>query len=225
MNKPKTMMELAKQASGWHFDPSIPEKSFREVAWFRKEWKPELKAYLQAMQSQGASNVITLGSYSGRNKHTEEEEMELWGYEKTQPFHSYMNISAYCEQGIEPPDFINSIVDLCELKFPVAEILRMQPGQMLPWHCDMYNSYRKEHGEDANVIRYVVALDDWDWGHFIGIGNSVWHQWKRGQAIYWPRYMYHCAANSGRKSLLLFTITGQVQESSLHQKPLSIFDL
>ena len=209
MNKPRFMMDLAKENSEWHFDESIQECSFRSVCIFQGDWHDELKECIQKIDNKGGFSTISLGSYSGRGVHTQEEEMEAWGYKKEQVF-------VDCASNPEGFSAASRMATDSGLLEPIVELLRLRPGYMLPWHCDMHNTYREQTNATKPVVRYLVALDDWKWGHYVSVGNSVWHQWSKGECITWPYLMYHAAANCGNQSLLFLTITGQVCDQSVH---------
>ena len=54
--------------------------------------------------------------------------------------------------------------------------LEQPPGKAIPWHRDSYNNYRRNFAkvsDDTEVIRYLVQLNDWNWGHYVLVGNDV----------------------------------------------------
>lgn len=224
-DRPDTLMELAKQKTGWHFDSSIPETSHRNIGLFRGQWNRSLRAFLDRVGEMSLWQTSSLASYQGRTRHALTEEMINWGYPATQIFHLSLDLNRAHDSGVDVPRFLSHIVSRCALESPQVEIVRFKPGHMIPWHCDMYNSYRNLNPTAIEVARYVVALDDWSWGHYVGVGNGVWHQWCSGAAVYWPNFCYHTAANSGARSMLLLLVTGGVVNSSLHNRYQSLHDV
>jgi hypothetical protein len=71
--------------------------------------------------------------------------------------------------------------------------------------------------KNKKVIRYMVFLKDWDWGHYFGIGNNVIHQWKAGDMITWNPHMHHCGSNAGMSPKITLNITGFIEKDSLHK--------
>ena len=99
--------------------------------------------------------------------------------------------------------------------------LEQPPGKFIPWHRDSYNNYRRNFAkvsDDTEVIRYLVQLNDWNWGHYVAVGNDVIHQYKMGDIHCWPEGIYHCTGNAGLWPRYCLTITGCVTPDSLHIK-------
>ena len=62
----------------------------------------------------------------------------------------------------------------------------------------------------------MVFLEDWDWGHFLQVGNNVLSNWIKGDTYTWGYGMYHLSSNAGIKDKLTMQITGLVTDDSLH---------
>ena len=201
MKKFDTLTDLAKSESNWHFDPSIVEKSLTSLARFSGNWDAELNEIVQCSDRNGGTKTITFENYSGRNKHTKFEELEMWGYQNDQKFVDVIRCDKH--------SFVDDILDKCNIINPVPSIIRLKPGYIQPWHCDMYNSYKRKFGTNCETTRLVITLRDWCWGHYLLFGNEVFHQWVKGDCITWPYLRYHCASNAGISDLLLLTVTGQ----------------
>lgn len=104
-----------------------------------------------------------------------------------------------------------------ELKFH-----NQKTGQMLVWHIDNFAS-RTERENSFKIIdadkdsglmrRFTVMLDDWHHGQIFAIGNSHWHQWKRGECITWEwQDMPHGTCNMGWDDRPMLQITGYVTD-------------
>ena len=104
--------------------------------------------------------------------------------------------------------------------------LEQPPGKAIPWHRDSYNNYRRNFAkvsDDTEVIRYLVQLNDWKWGHYVAVGNDVLHQYSIGDIHCWREGIYHATGNVGYWPRWSLTITGQVTPDSLHlNKPKEI---
>ena len=70
--------------------------------------------------------------------------------------------------------------------------------------------------QKKDIKRYWIPLEDWHWGHFIQVGNSVLTHWKAGEIYTWNYGMYHLGANAGIKTRWSCQVTGYSTEESLH---------
>ena len=70
------------------------------------------------------------------------------------------------------------------MKFSTVACFKQDPGQTTPWHFDVHRAVvekaKKLDNNKENVKRYLLFLEDWHWGHFLQIGNSVLTHWKSG---------------------------------------------
>jgi hypothetical protein len=113
------------------------------------------------------------------------------------------------------------MAEMSGLKDPQIMFLEQPPGRSIPWHRDSYNNYRRNFakvGDDVEVIRYLVQLNDWNWGHYVLIGNTPIHQYRIGDIHCWREGVYHATGNVGYWPRYCLTITGQVTADSLHLK-------
>ena len=124
--------------------------------------------------------------------------------------------------------FFNLLGQASGLWNPQIMFLEQPPGKFVPWHRDSYNNYRRNHAkvsDDTEVIRYLVQLNDWQWGHYVSVGNDVIHQYKMGDIHCWPEGIYHATGNAGLWPRYCLTITGVVTPSALHLKEAKDFNL
>ena len=71
----------------------------------------------------------------------------------------------------------------------------------------------------------MVFLTDWSWGHYFAVGNSVIHQWRKGDVITWKNHMHHCGSNSGMVPKMTMNITGVVNKKSVHLNKMKVFNI
>ena len=99
------------------------------------------------------------------------------------------------------------------------------PGEVTAWHTDIFSPSHEflqlstdkagneiddnDVGKDKNIRRIIIALQDWDWGHFLVFGHSPWQNWRAGQVIYWEYGVPHGSANMGYTPRISVSITGQ----------------
>lgn len=203
-----TSFEYAKENSSWHFDPSIESNDiiFHDHFDFDKK---EVQKFIAQIENSGKLKKIVLGKRTmqyDNNKFYQIDELILSGYNERMEFMESIDLSLDDKKST----FLRVLVDSLNLSNPKATLMIQRPGQMLPLHCDYYNSYRqnKNINSPSDVKRFLVALSDWDWGHYFLCGNTVWKQWKLGDCIHWKYLMYHCSANCGFKNKITLSITG-----------------
>ena len=106
------------------------------------------------------------------------------------------------------------------MDYSFVAIMKQDPGHFNPLHFDTYHTVvdRANLSEDDRfkVKRYLMFLEDWDWGHFVQVGNNVLTNWKAGQIYTWNYGMYHLTANAGKSTKWTCQITGFPNENSLH---------
>lgn len=110
--------------------------------------------------------------------------------------------------------------DLHGMVHPTASIIHQKPGGIIPWHYDTFSYYVRKFRvqEPRSVRRYLVFVEDWSWGHYLLVGNSVVHQWRAGDVITWPYRMRHLSANAGLTPKLTIQITGVLANASTHDR-------
>lgn len=105
---------------------------------------------------------------------------------------------------------VKSIVDYLGLVDANVKFHNQRPGQILLTHFD---DFRATPDSDE-IMRFIVALDDWHWGQVFNIGNAFW-QWRTGDIIYWDwKNMPHSTCNSGLWDRPMLQITGRMTEKT-----------
>ena len=136
--------------------------------------------------------------------------IQKWKYfqrTKAEEFEVFQNIAAYFGMEEYTVKFHNQ-----------------KTGQMLHWHIDNFAG-RKERGISFTEIeadrnpelmrRFVIMLDDWKHGQVFALGNSNWHQWKRGECITWEwRDIPHATCNMGWDNRPMLQVTGWTTEKT-----------
>ena len=112
------------------------------------------------------------------------------------------------------------IRDFCNMDYSMVAVLKQEPGNFTGWHFDTYHSVATKGNlteeQKKDIKRYWIPLEDWHWGHFIQVGNSVLTHWKAGEIYTWNYGMYHLGANAGIKTRWSCQVTGYSTEESLH---------
>ena len=157
-----------------------------------------------------------------------DDEYQHLKYEN-EPFNDVVSTSNWLRQGY-PPRFTG---DMCDMRrsqprwnqqfidhFAAlgwkdigTSYYRMTTGTVLPTHADLYLKYIELFdlkGQEHNIRRAVVFLEDWKSGHYfeaIGVPETAW---TAGTVIEWVYDTPHMAANIGLEPRYTLQITGHV---------------
>jgi hypothetical protein len=92
---------------------------------------------------------------------------------------------------------------------------RMSSGTILPVHQDTYKRYVELFnlkGQEHNIHRAIVFLEDWASGHYLEINSEPIIKWAAGDVVTWPYDTPHMAANMGLTPRYTLQITGHINE-------------
>ena len=88
---------------------------------------------------------------------------------------------------------------------------RMGTGTILPTHSDLYLRYIdvfKLQGQEHNIRRAIVFLEDWKPGHYFEGNGHPTVNWHAGDVVEWAYDASHMAANLGLDPRYTLQITG-----------------
>ena len=204
----------------WHYDPSCNQSDVQYVGRFITD--PEtlltdgINASKRALQHNDKYDEVSIKG-TPYNKEAEEI-MEGYHNDLTRAgFNEHNTGGRQTREGLH--NIMHVMAKASGLWNPQIMFLEQPPGKFIPWHRDSYNNYRRNFAkvsDDVEVIRYLVQLNDWQWGHYVLVGNDVIHQYKVGDIHCWPEGVYHCTGNAGYWPRYCLTITGVVTPSALH---------
>ena len=207
----KSRWDFTKSQSKWHFNPDVKSVDYKEVCTFKSDWQDAVNECLGRVEtSTWASRNKFDGTdriYSANQEEYDLEragakpDMEIFERTKAQDIEVFKKVANYF------------VMDETTIKFH-----NQTTGQMLNWHIDNFAG-RKERGNsfveieaDKNpevMRRFVIMLDDWKHGQVFQLGNTNWHQWKKGQCITWEwRDIPHATCNMGWEDRPMLQITG-----------------
>jgi len=89
---------------------------------------------------------------------------------------------------------------------------RMDSGDNLPYHKDLYKKYIEKFSlknKENKIWRYVFFVEDWKPGHIFEIGYNPIIKWKSGDYVAWNYDIPHLAANLGDESRYTIQLTGE----------------
>lgn len=90
---------------------------------------------------------------------------------------------------------------------------RMTSGTVMPVHQDRYVKYVKLfglEGQEYNIRRALVMLEDWQSGHYLEVQGNPVVKWHAGTVAEWIYDVPHMAANIGLEDRYTLQITGHL---------------
>ena len=209
----------------WHYDPSSEQSDVQYVGRFVHD---KMNDYVQEAVSRFTpEDEYDEVSFKGE-PFNEEAKQIMEGYHNDLTTAGFTAENTGGRQTRNLPNFFTVMAQASGLWNPQIMFLEQPPGKCIPWHRDSYNNYRRNFAkvdDNTEVIRYLVQLNDWNWGHYVLVGNDVIHQYKIGDIHCWPEGIYHATGNVGYWPRYCLTITGCVTPSALHLKKSKVFKL
>ncbi|MBV9863100.1 MAG: hypothetical protein JO267_13250 [Alphaproteobacteria bacterium] len=196
---------IAEERAEWHFNPLLKTQDYRAIGNIKSSqgshWD-EIVCFAQELDRR-----IEMSSAFDWLPSPDEHDKALirsMGYDKysTSLFRIYSD--SY-------PEIFDPILTACDLIDPIGSLIHQKPGGTCPWHYDTFAFYKQRFAvsDPSSISRYLIFLEDWIWGHYVLVGNSVVHQWHAGDVISWPWRMRHLSANAGLTPKLTIQVTGK----------------
>ena len=220
----ESLLEYKKSTGDWHYDPSIPTADCTYVgqiidldfeSFKHKLPEKESKTSMDIWPEDVENGTLIPSQLSPNNPAGIKLDNQRWGYHN-----GNTENTQYTEIEDDLPEEFIKIRDLMNMDYSFVAIMKQDPGHFNPLHFDTYHTVvdRANLSEDDRfkVKRYLMFLEDWDWGHFVQVGNNVLTNWKAGQIYTWNYGMYHLTANAGKSTKWTCQITGFPNENSLH---------
>ncbi len=202
----------------WHFEPLKKNvKDYFYLGNFKADYKKIIKQVSRIEKKKKYSVVVNSDEKLKKTKeHKRIDSFLDWGYKKEQT--KYLQIFSD-----EYPKLFEKFIKFSKLGCASSSLIKQYPGNTIPWHYDTHVTFKNKIKKDKisknkKVVRYMVFLTDWDWGHYFCVGNNVVHQWKAGDFITWEPHIHHCGSNAGMTPKITLNITGLIEKNSLHVK-------
>lgn len=205
--------ETTKKRSRWHFDPAQPstENDFLHVCRFEGDWQEDIKNCRR--RSKDFRWVKNEEKFSG--------EIQDLVNSNADP-----GLSLFSSARIDDMPVLKKMVDYLKLERCETRFHDQTTGQMVHWHLDIFstldkfddteNSVKLPYGKAGEAQRFTVMLDDWKHGQVFAIGNTYFHQWKKGDCITWNwKHMPHATGNLGWEVRPLLQITGWMTTATI----------
>ena len=204
------LQEMKRQDKTWHFNPKLEDKESiktKKSLQISEEDQKEILSYSQSLPIEIGASI-----YQGEMTSYKENDL-VWrkldhihhGYTKENTVMRYKRTSYQ-----ESPSFLKEIIMQTNLKNASAGVIRLPPGNTIPWHYDSHIFYSESNNQEPNKAeRHIIFPFDWDWGHIYQIGNNVLANWEGGVRYTWPHLRYHLAGNIGISDFIMIAVTGE----------------
>ena len=198
---------ITKQRSNYHFDNTHFDPEQDRVIYLgniRPFWLSELAA-IQKLAQPKTWRTRGQGSDRPSEEYDQEDyDLEQFGYGK-----DYV----VGDLSWEVPATFDRILDWLGMDNCKMRLHVQRPGQVWNLHLD---KLEKWHPEDpSRVMRIMIALNDWEPGHFFSYGNYVHSMWRAGDVTTFDwQNIPHSTANAGHNPRITLQITGVVTEKT-----------
>jgi hypothetical protein len=114
------------------------------------------------------------------------------------------------------PKWANKFIEIYEAqgwKDVGLAFYRMKTGTVIPLHQDLYKRYIELFnlkGQEHNIRRALLLLEDWKSGHYLEVGGKPYVNWRAGDVVEWAFDEPHMAANIGLEDRYTLQITGHI---------------
>ncbi len=88
----------------------------------------------------------------------------------------------------------------------VVSVIRLDPGQTIPYHVDKHFKLREAYGE-GDTSRYLIFLEDWKRGHYYDIHDQPFLKWRSGDWVKFGPQDWHTAGNMGTEPFYSAQVT------------------
>lgn len=107
------------------------------------------------------------------------------------------------------PQVFLEVANRFELICPVVAINRMIPGKILPYHRDLFRTYKERNNisDKQPIRRIIVFLEDTKAGHQLWVEDKPCFG-VAGSYFGWEQNTVHMAANLGWEDRYIMQITG-----------------
>jgi hypothetical protein len=208
MTTEQSSWELTKQHSGYHFDNFKFDPDQDKVTTLGNIdpfWKEELDTIIELAKPKTWRTRGKEGNERpGAEYDQEDYDLEQFGYGKD---HIVSDLSW------EVPDAFNKIavwfgMDNCKMRLHVQ-----RPGQIWNLHLDKLEKWNPE--DPGKVMRVMIALNDWEPGHFWSYGNYMHSRWHAGDVTTFDwQNLPHATANAGHEPRITLQMTGVVTDQT-----------
>lgn len=207
MSETLSSWELTKQNSTYHFDNFRMDPDQDKVTTLGNIdpfWANELKDIMALAKPK---TWRTRGQ--GADRPSEEYDQEEYDLEQ----HGYGKDFVVSDLTWEVPESFKRLEQRFGMENSKMRLHVQRPGQMWNLHLDKLQKWNPD--DPSKVMRIMIALNDWEPGHFFSYGNYVHTQWRAGDVTTFDwQNLPHSTANAGHTPRVTLQLTGVVTEQT-----------
>lgn len=199
--------ELTKQRSNYHFDNFRFDPDQDRVTFLGNIvpfWREELDSIIKLAMPKTWRTRGQGADRASEEYDQEDYDLEQFGYGK-----DYV----VSDLTWDVPEIFNRLdlwfgMDNSKMRLHVQ-----RPGQMWNLHLDKLEKWNP--ADPSQVMRIMIALNDWEPGHFFSYGNYVHTGWRAGDVTTFDwQNIPHSTANAGHGPRATLQLTGVVTDKT-----------
>jgi hypothetical protein len=203
----KSAWETTRQRSNYHFDNFRSDPDQDKITFLGNIdpfWSSELDAVVKLAKPK---TWRTRGNGADRPKEEydqEEYDLEQFGYGKG---HIVGDLTW------DVPETFNRLLIWFGMDNAKIRLHVQQPGQVWNLHLDKLEKWNPE--DPSKIMRVMIALNDYEPGHFFSYGNYIHTGWHAGDVhtFDWQN-IPHATANAGHGPRITLQMTGVVTDAT-----------
>lgn len=199
--------ELTKQRSNYHFDNFRFDPDQDKVTFLGNIspfWSAELDNIMKTAMPKTWRNRGQGADRASEEYDQEDYDLEQQGYGK-----DYI----VSDLTWDVPETLNKIGVWFAMENSKMRLHVQRPGQMWNLHLDKLEKWNP--ADPSQVMRVMIALNDWEPGHFFSYGNYVHTGWRAGDVTTFDwQNLPHSTANAGHGPRATLQLTGVVTDQT-----------
>lgn len=199
--------ELTKQRSNYHFDNFKLDPDQDKVTFLGNIdpfWSDELANIIELAKPKTWRTRGKGADRPSEEYDQEEYDLEQFGYGK-----DYV----VGDLTWDIPETLNRLLVWFGMDNAKMRLHVQRPGQMWNLHLDKLEKWNPE--DPAKVMRVMIALNDWEPGHFFSYGNYIHSGWHAGDVTTFDwQNLPHSTANAGHTPRITLQMTGIVTDKT-----------
>lgn len=199
--------EITKQRSAYHFDNFRIDPDQDKITFLGNIdpfWQSELNTIKESVQPK---TWRTRGN--GTDRPAEEYDQEDYDLEQF----GYGKDFVVSDLTWDVPETFNRLLMRFGMDNAKMRLHVQRPGQVWNLHLDKLEKWNPQ--DPSKILRVMIALNDWEPGHFFSYGNYVHTGWRAGDVTTFDwRNIPHSTANAGHVPRITLQITGVVTDTT-----------
>lgn len=193
--------EITKQKSNYHFDNFKVDPTMDRVIFLGNIspfWSSELDDIMKLAEPKTWRTRGQGADRPDKEYDQEDHDLEQFGYGTD---------FVVSDLTWDVPETFNQVLLWLGMDNAKMRLHVQRPGQMWNLHIDKLDKWNP--ADPSKVMRIMIALNDWEPGHFFSYGNYMHSGWHAGDATTFDwQNLPHSTANAGHGPRITLQITG-----------------